>query len=380
MVKASGSGLYVYAIVPTGDQVIFDVVGVDTNNDEVFTIPYHAVPASLLEDGAESSPQPLAAVVSASALPDYRGLTRPEAAAYLVAHQRVVETVMRGFPTLPVKFGTVLAGERQVTTLLAQGESLFNSALKKYGNRVQMEVIVLWNVEYVFQQIAIDETVQQAKLKLENCSPEEKLPNRIAIGKLVQTILNNRRAKLSAEILPVLQNIAKETMVNPLMDDSMVLNSALLLDEKGCKALDQTLEVLDASFEGRGYTGSASMVFRRVGPLPPYSFTTIDVQPLSVDAVGAARQLLGLEESPTLKEMQRAYHREVTKLHPDLHPELSGDDAGMTRISQAYRLLSDYAESRPAGMKAARCDLSREAISQAMLISIQRPDHLSQAV
>ncbi|MCX6037227.1 MAG: GvpL/GvpF family gas vesicle protein [Chloroflexi bacterium] len=369
-----------YAIIPTGDHVIFDEAGAGTEDDEVFTIPYHSPQTAALQGQNGASTRPLAAVVSASPLPDYHGLKRPEAAVYLVAHQRVVESVMRDFPALPVKFGTVLAGESQVTQLLAQGESLFQAALDKYGNRVQMEVVVLWNIQHVFQQIALDETVLQAKAQLASCSPEENLAKRVTLGRQVQAALEQRRAALGGEILPVLQEIAQEMAVNPLMDDTMVLNAALLLDEKGCRALDRTLEVLDASFESRGYTGSSSLVFRRVGPLPPYSFTTIEVQPLSFEVIEDARRLLSLEETTTPKEIQRAYHRQVIQLHPDLNPpKVPEIDASMTRLTQAYRLLTAYAESQ-SGTTPARCSLNREAISQAMLITVQQPEYLPQKV
>jgi len=385
LVPSNASGLYVYAIIPTGDHVIFDVAGAGTENDEVFTIPYPVSP-----DGQNSMPKPspdgapirsLAAVVSASPLPDYHGLERPEAAAYLVAHQRVVETVMRDFSILPVKFGTVLTDESQVIQLLAQGASLFQAALDKYGKRVQMEVVVLWNLQHVFQQIALDETVLQAKAQLASAvTPEENLAKRVTLGRQVQAALEQRRAALGGEILPVLQEITQEMTVNPLMDDSMVMNVALLLDEKGCQALDQTLENLDATFESRGHTGSASLVFRRVGPLPPYSFTTIEVQPLSFEVMEDARRLLNLEETTTPKEIQLAYHRQVIQLHPDLNPpKVPEIDASMTRLTQAYRLLTAYAESQ-SKTTLDRCSLNREAISQAMLITVQQPEYLPQKV
>ena len=408
MDTSNASGLYLYAIIPTGDRIIFDVAGAGTENDtqqnghpEVFTIPYHPqhfegqspltsspdeqniIPNHLrdiipnqLQDSAAT--QPLAAVVSASPLPDYHGLKRPEAAAYLVAHQRVVESVMHDFPVLPVKFGTVLADESQVIRLLAQGESLFTAALEKYGNRVQMEVIVLWNIQHVLQQISLDKTLLQAKAELATCSPEENLAKRIALGQQVQAILEHHRAALCGEILPALQVIAQEIVANPLMDDTMVLNVALLLDEKGCQELDRKLDVLDTYFESLGYTGSSSLVFRRVGPLPPYSFTTIEVQTLTFEVIENARNLLSLEETTTPKEIQRAYHRQVIQLHPDLNPNIPDAEASMTRHTQAYRLLTAYAESQCKTTPC--CKLTREAISQAMLITTQRPEALSQKI
>ena len=379
LVTLNYSGLYLYAIISTADHVIFDVPGIGAENDEVFTISYHSPQSASLSGQADASIRPLAAVVSVSPLPDYHSLKRPEAAAYLLAHQRVVESVMRDFPALPIKFGTVLAGVSQVTQMLAQGESLFQVALDQYGNRVQMEVVVLWNIQHVFQQIALDETVLQAKAELASCSPEENLAKRIALGKLVQETLEKRRASLRDEILPVFQEIVLEMAANPLMDDTMVLNVALLLDEQGCQGLDKKLEDLDTSFENRGYTGSSSLVFRCVGPLPPYSFTTIEVQSLSFEVVEDARKLLSLEETTTPKEIQRAYHRQAIQLHPDLNPNLHDIESSMTRLTQAYHLLSAYAESQ-AKTSPARCKLSRDAISRTMLITVQRPEYLPQMV
>jgi len=366
MPAMTASELYLYAIVPSGDQVLFDIAGVGNDSGEVYTIPYHP---------ADSSARPLAAVVSPSPIPDYHGLKRPEAAAYLIAHQRVVELVMRGFSTLPVKFGTVMKDKDQVLRMLAQGQAGFLHALDKYGSKVQMELVVLWNIEYVFQKISQDERIQAAKAQVVASPAEDSLAKKVALGKLVQAILEEQRAALANDILPYLQEIAGEIIANPLMNDGMVLNLALLLDEDGTHKLDRTLETLDALFEARGYTGGASLVFRRVGPLPPYSFTTIEIQSLNFEVVDNARKLLELQETTTIKEIQHAYHRQVIRQHPDLHPEQLESDDGITRLTQAYRLLSNYAESQYK-MTPDVCSLDRESVSQAILISVQRPDSI----
>jgi hypothetical protein len=300
-------------------------------------------------------------------------MKRSEAVAYLVAHQRVVETVMQRYPLLPVKFGTVIADEGQVHHLLAQGEPLFRSALDKYGKRVQMEVVVLWNIQQIFQDIAQEESIIQAKTQLSNCAPEESLNKQIALGQLVQTSVEQRRAALRAEILPSLQDLTLETVANPLMDDNMVLNVALLLDENGCQALDQRLEELDAIFESRNSNECTPLTFRRVGPLPPYSFATLEVQAISFDVVNAARQRLGLKEIATPEEIKRAYHRLVFQFHPDLNPNRLDAEASINDLTQAYRLLAAYAESRSLA-SGSLCAFDRATVTQTLLVTIQRQD------
>ncbi|MBU1661036.1 MAG: GvpL/GvpF family gas vesicle protein, partial [Chloroflexi bacterium] len=59
---------YLYAIIPTKYEIVFDVASENEDDYQVYTIPHNN----------------LAAVVSASPLADYKGLKRDEAAQYLV--------------------------------------------------------------------------------------------------------------------------------------------------------------------------------------------------------------------------------------------------------------------------------------------------------
>ncbi len=81
--------VYVYGIIPTSDRIIFDPAGVDDAREEVYTIPNHE----------------LSAVVSRTRRASYDLLGRQEAVGYLVAHQRVVESVMHDFQSSPFGLG-----------------------------------------------------------------------------------------------------------------------------------------------------------------------------------------------------------------------------------------------------------------------------------
>jgi hypothetical protein len=351
---------YIYAIIPTGNRVVFDeVAGVDDEHDEVYTLPH----------------RDLAVVVSASPLTDYRGLKRDQAARYLVAHQRVVEEVMQVFPILPAKFGTVLPDEDSVHRLLAQGETLFRTTLEEFADLVQMEVVVLWDLQKVFQEIGQEAHIARLKAQVEGRTPEETMIERVAIGQMVQASLEKRRASSRDYLLYSLGKVALDLVVNPPMDDSMVVNVALLVDEAGQEALDQELELLDEEFEGQ-------LTFRCVGPLPPYSFATVEVEVPSFEAVDEARRRLGLRETTTPGEIRRAYHLLAAQLHPDHNPDDPEAEARMTELAHAYELLTAYSENvrRSAGAKEQRdrgehlCTFGREAVEQTLLIAIQRQE------
>jgi len=350
---------YVYAIIPTGDQVIFDeVAGVDDEHDEVYTVPH----------------RDLAAVVSASPLADYRGLKRDEAVRYLVAHQRVVEAVMQAFPILPAKFGTVLPNEDSVRRLLAQGETLFRSTLEEFADRIQMEVVVLWDLQQVFQEIGQEPHIAQLKAQAAGRPSEETVIERVAIGQMVQASLEQRRASVRDYLIYSLGKPSLDVVVNPHMDDSMVINVALLVDQAEQEALDHQLKLLDEEFEGQ-------FTFRCIGPLPPYSFATVEVEIPSFEAIDEARRRLGLGETAAPDEIRRAYHRLAGTAHPDHNPDDPGAEARMTELAQAYNLLTVYAEnvqmSRGAEEHQPAIRFSQEAVERTLLIAVRRQEILA---
>lgn len=336
---------YVYAIIPSGEQGIFDVGGVGDNHDEVYSMPNRNV----------------AAVVSASPLADYRDLKREQAVRYLVAHQRVVETVMHDFAVLPVKFGTVLPDETWVHRLLTQGGDLFRTTLEQIADRVQMEVVVQWNLQQVFQEIGQEAHIAQLKQEIAGRPAEETLVERIAVGQMVQAALEQRRTALRDCVVYPLRELALDVAINPSMDDSMVANLALLLDQAGQEALDRQLDILDQEFAGR-------LLFRRIGPLPPYSFATVEVQVPCFEAVDAARRLLGLGEMATTGKIKQAYHRLAGQLHPDHNREDPEAEGRMTELAQAYQLLTSYADGQTA------CRFDRPTVEQTLLIAIRRQE------
>lgn len=307
---------YVYAIIPTGEKITFDVTGVGDDHREVCSIPHGD----------------LAAVVSDSPRDDYRGLQREQAVHHLMAHQRVVEAAMQDFSVLPVKFGTVLPGEEWIHRLLEQGESILHAALETCAGVVQMEVVVLWDLENVFREIAQEEPIAELKAKIAAQPGADTMADKIALGQMVQASLQQRRAALQEQLLPTLREVGQDVVVNPATNDRVVLNVALLVDEGGREALEKRLELLDREFDGR-------FDFRLVGPLPPYSFATVEAQVPTFEALTEAREQLGVEETATLDEIKRAYRRLGRRLHPDVNRENPDAAAQMAEVTRAYELL-----------------------------------------
>ena len=202
------------------------------------------------------------------------------------------------------------------------------------------------------------------------------MAERVALGQMVKASLERQRAALSDRLLPPLREVVLDMALNPLMDDSMVTNVALLLNKAGRGALDQRLEQLDEAFERR-------LHFRCVGPLPPYSFATVTVQMPSFAAVDEARCRLGLGETATEDEIKRAYHQMAFRLHPDYNPNHAESEARMAELTQAYRLLTDYAANVQRGRGAegqqSAIPFSRETVERTLLVAIRQQEALPPA-
>jgi len=347
--------VYIYGIIPAVDGIALETKGLDDNCEEVYTVVHGEV----------------AAVVSQTTQQNYRRMDRREAVQYLLSHQRVVEDMLDQVATLPMEFGTVVPDEARVHRLLDQGNELFRSTLDTLAGRMQMEVVVLWNTQEVFRQIAGEERIVQLKAQIEGRSPTETVNDRITIGQMVQRSLERRRKALQDALMLPFRGVALDVVSHALMDDSMVLNLALLLDEPRRKELDHMLEALDKQFDGR-------LTFRCVGPLPAYSFATIQVRVPSSDEVDAARQQLRLGQTCRQADIRNAYHRLAAELHPDHNPNDPEAEAGMSDLTKAYDLLTAYARSQmlESGEQGSETVITfdREAVENTLLISVYRPN------
>lgn len=352
---------YLYAIIPTAQTLEFDMMGVDDDGGAVYTIP--------------STDAGLAAVVSNSSITDYRNKIQQEVVLDLATHQRVIETIMHTYPILPVRFGTVLPDEKVVHHLLRQGSALFNNTLQQIAGKVQFEVMVLWDIQQVFAEIGNNEAVMNLKQQLAGMGAEEAETAKISLGKLVKRLMDQRREDIGNILVPALQEVALDSVINPVMDDSMVVNVGLLLDRSETASLNECLNNLDVQFEEK-------LVFRNVGPLPPHSFATVEIQVPHVAEIEAARHLLDVAETTTMGQLRQAYHQKAKQQHPDNQPNQPTADEQMAALAKAYQLLVSYANSQAQAMqpiepdkaKDSICDLSREAIERTLIITLKRTE------
>lgn len=292
----------------------------------------------------------LAAVISETAVPAYADLPRKDVMRALTHHQAAIEALMRMSALLPVKFGTVLAGEGQVRDVLYLGRQDFQRAFELVGDRSEMDVAVTWEPAGIFAEIARTSEVAALKIEIEKLPAGEALAGKVAVGRLVKEQFDARRNALRDTLTAEITPHAAHWRLNALMDDTMVMNVACLVNPDEEARLEDRVYELDEQYTGR-------LNFRLIGPLPPYSFATVEARAVKAEDITRASGLLGLNGNGqggafgawTPEQVKYAYYAQARHCHPDA----IGNDPAATNqfvhLTAAYRLMSEVALRVPAG-------------------------------
>ncbi len=199
----------------------------------------------------------------------------------------------------------------------------------------------------MLSEIAAEPAVVAMKAKITAHGPASRLAGptmeqRIRLGRLVKEMLTRRRDQIAAEVVAALRAQWPEIVVNPTKDDAMTLHAAVLIGRDEESLFDRFIDRLYRDYWGQ-------LDFRCVGPLPPYSFATAEVQAVDAEELDAARQLLRLPscENPFSHayrpaEIKAAYRRVLPEVHPDRNPGADAEER-MKELVDAHQLLEEYA-------------------------------------
>lgn len=317
---------YVYGIVPiNGVEYEFD--------DLAFASPDRRF--QIVRDGD------VAAVISDSTFSTLTELPRGELMRNLTRHQEAIEEIMDSSTVLPVKFGTLLEDEEQVLSLLHLGHDEFVRTTRSIGTGVEFDVAVTWEPADVFAQIAAEPQIAALKAQVESLPQEERIRGSVAIGQLVKQLFDERRNATRDALVQEVGKVVKRWQLNPLMDDSMVMNVACLVDDDQLSPLEAAVMALDKRFEDR-------LQFRLIGPLPPYSFATVEARLVRAEDLANACRLLDLPDtSCTPEQVKHAFYQKARLMHPDAAGNDPDAQTAFVRLTEAYRLMTDVAQQVP---------------------------------
>jgi hypothetical protein len=205
----------------------------------------------------------IAAVVRDAPLP-----APPPTRQALVEHFQLLEQIMAAKTMIPVGFGTIAGSDEQVAqSLLAPRYEEWQALLTRLAGKVELGLKVRWReMKTIFAEVvAGHESIRALRDRAALRPHAQTYHERIEIGRLVAEALSEKKRQEAEQILQALAPLAVETHRGKLLGDDMILNAAFLVQRRREAELDEAVSRL-AQQQGE------RLIFRYVGPAPPFSF------------------------------------------------------------------------------------------------------------
>jgi hypothetical protein len=303
------------------------------------------IPKAFLSDGGESPTavytiphQDLSALVRDSNGAGSLPRSKETLARLLIGHQTVIERIMaQGATVIPMKLGTYAQDENEVKAILHKGYPLMKEIMKKIADKIEIDVVATWShFNSTVKDAGEEKEIKEFKERLLSRPRGATVDDRMKIGLMIKKALDEKRAGVSREILDRLQAVSEDARIHELMDDQMVMNAAFLIARAKHKDFEEKVEEINKSMQDK-------LNFRCVGPLPPYSYYTLETKKFHFEEIEWARKKLGLlNERATRGEIKNAHKAMAFSSHPDRNPHAPGMEKEFDEITQAYNLLCEY--------------------------------------
>ena len=195
----------------------------------------------------------------------------------MLAHQRVMEAVMKDTTILPVRFGTVAesSGNDNPEEIIKNGVlneryQELAELLAEMEGKVELGLKALWaDMKMIYSEI-VAENPQIAGLRSKvNRLPENKsYQSKIALGRLVKDTLDDKRSRESRIMVKTLKEACVDLRENNTFGDQMIINGAFLVKSELEDEFDKRVEEMMRANDGR-------VIFRYLGPVPPCNFVEL---------------------------------------------------------------------------------------------------------
>ncbi|MFY9457895.1 MAG: GvpL/GvpF family gas vesicle protein [Candidatus Spechtbacterales bacterium] len=298
---------YIYCVVNENKDRNLGRIGI--KNEEVLFIPHKdiAVAVSAIETGSFDS------------------LTKERITEYAAVHQRVQEALLNEYDVVPMAFGMIAQSEEDVIEILEKCYLQFKATLLGISGKVEFALQVFWDKERVLNEIF-------------HANPDIQKWKGARLGKALYERAESKKIEYFKNVSAILKNALHDVRENKLTDEKMIANLSLLIGKSQESELDAKMAQLGATYEGQ-------LRFKYIGPMPPYSFTSVNFKIGNFELIDRARKALELGEQSTFENIKRSYYAFAQKYHPDKQGGSQETAGEMKKIIQAYRTLEQYCKS-----------------------------------
>jgi hypothetical protein len=361
----SKTGKYIYGVINSNSEEVFDLGQIIAFGD---IYPANR-PTEVVNRSKSFSYafticfQDIAAVVSDSEIVDYSHMPKDTLGRLLVSHQQLVEKVMAKYTIIPMRLGTFASSDEEVREILSKGYRTIKDIFERAKDNIEIDIVATLNdLKSFLQEVSQEDEIRQLKQSLLNKEGGITIDDQMKMGVLVKRHLDKKKEMFANQIQATLGEIAQNLKAHDLMDDKMVLNTAFLVSQTRRKEFERKLDELNDKFEEK-------LNFRCVGPLPPYSFYTLEVKKPQFEEIDWAKKKLGLEKDfITAIEIKKAHRKTALTCHPDKNPDTPNIEQKFDEMTRAYKILLDYYRASNQDEHDQGCYLNEEAFEKNALL------------
>src|SRR5215472_17020277 len=241
-------GRYVYGIIESRDPVTFGRMGIGGSGEMVYVVTY----------------VDMAAIVSRTAV-FILDPTRENA----LAHEHVIETVMKTHTIIPMSFGTVFRTDGDIREVLRSIYPSVKDVLKQMAGKVEFGLKVTWDRDRIVEELQREhEEIHRFHQEITRKHLQSTYFARMQLGRMIDKALEERAAEYVREIYETLRTICVASRDNKPIGDKMIMNAAFLLEREREVEFDAAVNRVAKKFGER-------LNFKYTGPWPPYNFVNI---------------------------------------------------------------------------------------------------------
>jgi hypothetical protein len=242
------TGRYVYGIVHTKEPVTFGKIGIGGGGELVYTVNY----------------QDIAAVVSNTPVYIFDP-TRENA----LAHEHVIETVMKNHTIIPMSFGTVFRTDNDIREVLKSIYPSLKDVLHQMAGKLEFGLKVNWDRDQIIEDIKQeDEEIRQFHQEIIRKHLQSTYLARMQLGRMIDKALAERSITYVREIYEALRGVCVASRDNQPIGDKMIMNAAFLVEREREAEFDSAVNKIARKYGQR-------LKFKYTGPWPPYNFVNI---------------------------------------------------------------------------------------------------------
>jgi hypothetical protein len=256
----------------------------------------------------------------------------------VIHHQGTIEDLIAsGFRHLiPFKVATVSSSKSEVLEILSAGYDLISDLFIKIQSLAEVDLAVTWSdFSTVLRSLGqnhyqVDKIVHDSSGMSTHDEQQQKWIN-------LRSKLKERSTDTELKILYSLSEVCLDIKQHEVMNYQMITNSAFLINLFEIGKFEQQVARLNREFEG-------ALNFQMIGPLPCYSFFTLETERISPEKIYKANIELGLREEMSESAIREAYQRKSKMFSRDVRLH-EGEEEYFNCITNAYHTLIDYSST-----------------------------------